>query len=109
MIPSRMKSATPLGVAAVSCALLGLSAFVGYGAFATRGIYAAHARDMVTAHRMASYSDGLSFAQLLLGVFAVGLGWIATARRGGTALAKGLGTVALGLGVVVLLALLILV
>jgi hypothetical protein len=108
MIPSRMNSATPLGVAAVS-ALLGLSAFAGYGKFETRGIYAAGARDIVRANRMASYAGGFTLAQLLLGIFAAGLGWIAIARGGGTEFAKRLGAVGLFLGIVVLLLSLILV
>jgi hypothetical protein len=101
--------ATALGGVGIACAMLGLLAFVGYGWFATRGIYAAHARNMVAAHRMASFAGGFSLAQLPLGLLAIGLGWGATTRARGTALAKGLGASAVGLGVVVLLLLFVLV
>lgn len=100
---SRQARATAIGGVAIACALLGLVAFVGYGMFATRGIDAVHTRDMVSAHRMAAFAGGFSLAQLLLGLLAVGLGWGAIARGGGTALARRLGALGLGIGVLVLL------
>jgi hypothetical protein len=100
---------TALGGVAVACALLGLFARLGYGTFAMRGIRAAMLRDPVTARRMAMYADTFSLAQLLLGVLAVALGWSVNARSEKPALARGLGRVALGLGIVVLLLLLMLV
>jgi hypothetical protein len=45
----------------------------------------------------------------VLGMLALGLGWVASARDGRSRLAQGLGALAIGLGVVVLLLLLLLV
>ena len=92
-----------MGAVAVTCALLGLLAFRGYGSFAMRGIHAVIARDPVAARRMASHAGWFTGAQLVLGVLAIGLGWVARARGKGSRLAGGLGTSALGLGILVLL------
>lgn len=98
---SSSRTPTTLGWVAIACALLGLLALFGYGTFATRGIHAAAARDMVAAHRMASYAGSCSFAQLVFGLLAVGLGWVAKAP-GNPRLAWWLGALACGLGVLVL-------
>jgi hypothetical protein len=97
---SRPGLPTTLGLVALSCALVGLLACYGYGTFATRGIRAAHARDMAAAGRMASYAGSSSVAQLVLGLLAVWLGSIAVARSLGWKLAFRLGLSAIGLGVV---------
>jgi len=101
--------ATSLGGVAVACALLGLFAWIGYAMFATRGINAVSARDMVSANRMASYAGWSSLAQMVLGIFAVGLGWLATTRERGSRLARRLGAAGLGLGAFVLVLLILLV
>lgn len=100
---SRVGLPATLGVVAVSCALLGLLAFRGYGLFAMRGINAVIARDQVAVHHMAIYAGWFTSAQLVLGLLAIGLGWVARARGEGSRLAGGLGTSVLGLGILVLL------
>jgi len=98
-----------LGVAGISCALLGLIAWIEYGLFATRGIFAASSHDMAAAYRMALYADGLHLAQLLLAVLAVGLGWNARMRGADSRVARRLGFSAVCVGGVVLALLLLLV
>jgi hypothetical protein len=97
-----MRLSTILAWLGVSCALLGLLAWVGYGAFATRAIHLVISRDPATAHRVALYADAFHFAQLLLGTLAVGLGWSARVRAEGSKLARMVRFSALCLGVVVL-------
>lgn len=87
--------------------MIGLFAWIGYGTLAMRGMNATISRDPMLARRMASYADAFSLAQLLLGMLAVALGWVAGARSGGPRLAQGFGASALSLGVVVLLLLLL--
>jgi hypothetical protein len=98
-----------LGVVSVCCALLGLVAWFGYGAFAMRGINAMISGEKASAYRMASYADGFHIAQLLLGLLSVGLGWTARARGGDSRLARRLGFSAVCLGVAVLALMLLLV
>jgi hypothetical protein len=64
------------GTVAVSCALLGLIAFGGYGRFAARGIHLA-AIDPVAAHRTGLIAGYLTIGQLLLSLLAISLGGIA--------------------------------
>jgi len=106
---SRVKSPTILGLVGVTCALLGLLAWIEYGAFATRGIFAAASGQRKVAHRMASYADGFRCVQLLLGVLSIGMGWTARTRREASRLARASGFAAICLGVVVLALLMLLV
>jgi hypothetical protein len=85
-----------LGLVAVSCALTGFVAFNGYGSYAIAGIYAVMARDSVTARRMATYADCFTAAQQVLGVLALGLGWVARVQGKGSRLANGARNVSLG-------------
>ncbi|SIN77955.1 hypothetical protein SAMN05444166_0799 [Singulisphaera sp. GP187] len=105
----RMRRAVVLGAIAVSCVLLGLVAWCGYGVFATRGIHAAASGDPTAAGRMARYAGSFSLAQLSLGMIAVGMGWVAILRSGESELARRLGYFAIGLGFFVLLLLMALV
>jgi hypothetical protein len=100
---------TIVGVLGVCAALLGLLAWIGYGTFATRDIVAVIDRESEVADRMASFADGFSIAQLLLGVLSLGLGWIAMARGGDSRLARVFGVSAVCLGAVVLALLMLLV
>jgi len=105
---SQLRLLTILGAVGISCALLGFLAWIEYGAFATRGIFAAASGQRDLAYRMASCADGFRLVQLLLGVLAVGLG--STKTRGSeTRPARALGVAAICLGVVVLALMLLLV
>jgi hypothetical protein len=91
-----------LGLIGAACAVLGLLAWIGYGTFAMRGIEAVISHEPDLARRMTWYADAFHLAQLLLGVLAIWLGSIATARGEGSRLARASGVSAVCAGVVVL-------
>jgi hypothetical protein len=105
----RSRLPTILGLLGVSCGVLGVIAWIEYGRFATRAISAVTSRDSELAHRLALYADGFRFAEALLGVLSVGLGWTAKARSDGSGLVRRLGVSAVCLGVAVLALLFLLV
>lgn len=98
-----------LGAIAVSSALLGIFAWIGYGAFATWGIHTAASGDTATSGRMALYAGVFTLAQFALGMIALAVGSTVRIQRGGSGLARRLGDLAMGLGTIVLMLLLILV
>jgi hypothetical protein len=100
---------TIAGVVGICSAILGLLAWIGYGAFATRGIAAVIDHKPDLAYRMASYADGFHFAQLILGILSLGLGRIAIVRGEASRFARVLGLAAVCLGTVVLALLMLLV
>lgn len=100
---------TVIGVVGCCCALLGFLSWIGYGKFATKGIYAVISRQSEVAHHMASYVGGFHMAQLVLGVLSIGLGWKASAMGEDSTLARRLGALAVCSGVAVLALLLFLV
>jgi hypothetical protein len=100
---SRSRSPILLGVGGVFCAVLGLLAWLEYGAFAMRAIHAVISHDSGAAQWAAIYADGFRFIQMLLGIAAMLLGWTSLSRGPKARIARWLGYTALWAGVAVLM------
>ena len=92
-----------IGAVGVSCAVLGLFAWLGNGALVMMAIRAVFSHDSRVSNRALMYAGGFALTQLLLGISAMILGWASLARGSNLRVNKTLGHVALWTGVVVLM------